>query len=150
MAAAVADEPLAESPDTRRDATRRPVVAETLGWGLAALAAFAHGAAMLYLAAYSVAFAGFLAALVAPAVVTVIVLPEARKSGWHRWAATWALTLTSAEGFTPLVLLVAETWVLRQFWVVERTTALPGLPGLPRLRRRRRAARAEQADEPEK
>lgn len=112
-------------------------------WLPCAVLAGVHAAAMIALAS-SGSFDGerFFVALILPAVVTAILLPEFRLSGWHRWAAVWGLTLTAAEGFTPVVLLFAETWVLHRFWVVERSTAFPTPPALLRrvMRRTNRQA----------
>lgn len=58
-----------------------------------------------------------LAVSVLPAVITLWILPPARKHGLLRWPVLWFLYMTSA--FPVVVLVVGETWILYRFFAVD-------------------------------
>lgn len=61
--------------------------------------------------------------LTVPALVTMVFVPEARSRGIYRWPVAWILGFTSMY---PLpVLILAQSWVLIRFWLVEYDPALP-------------------------
>lgn len=58
-----------------------------------------------------------LALVVLPAVITLWVLPPARRHGLHRWPVLWFLYATSP--FPVVILVVGETWILHRFFAVD-------------------------------
>lgn len=96
------------------------------GWGAAIIAAVVHVQVVMTLS-YSPDTVAWLfpALLAAPALLTMILL----KGGfgrWYRWAAICGLFLTTYSDALPLVLTVAEAWVLHRQWVTERDGGLAG------------------------
>lgn len=61
--------------------------------------------------------------LAVPAAITMAFVPEARTTGLYRWPVAWALGFTSTLPI--LVLVLAQTWVLSRFWLVEYTPRSP-------------------------
>lgn len=94
------------------------------------VAAFVH---VLLVAFALYAFGGdtsvTLVALGLAAAVTAVFVPYARKHGWHRWLALVGLALVTHPDLMLPTLMVAETWILHRFWVVEGPPRLPGRTG---------------------
>lgn len=89
-----------------------------LGLSAAFLATALHFTALRAVGAYmggepSTLFAVF----ILPAVITLWVLPPARRHGLIRWPVLWILFYTSTIPFA--VLIVGQTWVLHRFFFVE-------------------------------
>jgi len=54
-----------------------------------------------------------------PAIITTLYLPSSRRRSW-RWLVIWLIVnIVNPMLFLPAA-LVATTWALHQFWVVER------------------------------
>jgi hypothetical protein len=54
-----------------------------------------------------------------PAIITTLYLPSSRRRSW-RWLVIWLIVnIVNPTLFLPAA-LVATTWALHQFWVVER------------------------------
>lgn len=89
-----------------------------LGLSAAFLAVAVHFTALRAVGAYmggepSTLFAVF----ILPAVITLWVLPPARRHGLIRWPVLWLLFYTSTVPVA--VLIVGETWILHRFFAVE-------------------------------
>lgn len=89
-----------------------------LGLAAAFLAVAVHFTALRAVGAYmggepSTLFAVF----ILPAVITLWILPPARRHGLIRWPVLWLLFYTSTVPVA--VLIVGETWVLHRFFVRE-------------------------------
>ena len=60
-----------------------------------------------------------IALFVTPAIITTLYLPSSRRRSW-RWLVIWLIVnIVNPMLFLPAA-LVATTWALHQFWVVER------------------------------
>jgi len=60
-----------------------------------------------------------IALFITPAIITTLYLPSSRRRSW-RWLVIWLIVnIVNPTLFLPAA-LVATTWALHQFWVVER------------------------------
>ena len=60
-----------------------------------------------------------IALFITPAIITTLYLPSSRRRSW-RWLVIWLIVnIVNPMLFLPAA-LVATTWALHQFWVVER------------------------------
>lgn len=93
-----------------------------------AAVAFVHTVATLMVLAYSGGDPIYVTAMMLfLAVTTFVFVPESRKYGYHRWLAVVGLSLIVQADGLPMMLVVAHTWILYLFWVVEGTPQVPAV-----------------------
>lgn len=138
----------AVQPGQRRQSTRAGRLSALNYLELCGLAATIHVVLVMAVigATGGESSATLLALAVAP-ILTAVFVPHSRRHGWHRWLALLGLTLVVMPDLYLPVLLVADTWILHRFWVVEGGIRLPfRVPArapvrVPRLRRTPSTAR---------